>query len=58
MLMTETGNFPDDPSAPGYGARTDIKLDALDASPWFLFPYPGTLIPITLLQISMANDNK
>ncbi len=42
MILTESGVFPDDPSAPGYGARTDTKLDAIRSTPWFLFPYPGT----------------
>ncbi len=41
MILTAADVFPDDPSDPAYKARTDIKRDALDTTPWFLAPYPG-----------------
>ena len=41
MILTVTGALPDDPTAPAYNARTDIKLDVLETAPWIWFPYPG-----------------
>ncbi len=40
-ILTVTNVFPDDPDKWGYGASTNIRLDVLDSSPWFRFPYPG-----------------
>ncbi|XP_072034956.1 solute carrier family 23 member 1-like [Amphiura filiformis] len=40
-ILTAANVFPDDPSEPGYSARTDINVDALHSTPWLLFPYPG-----------------
>ncbi|KAK0054215.1 solute carrier family 23 member 1 [Biomphalaria pfeifferi] len=41
LILTEAGVFPSDPDAIGYKARTDIRVKALEDSPWFRFPYPG-----------------
>ncbi|XP_072051817.1 solute carrier family 23 member 2-like [Amphiura filiformis] len=41
VILTVADVFPDDPTNPAYNARTDIKQDALVATPWFLAPYPG-----------------
>ncbi|XP_072014364.1 solute carrier family 23 member 1-like [Amphiura filiformis] len=40
-ILTVADVFPDDPTNPAYNARTDIKNDALFATPWFVAPYPG-----------------
>ncbi|XP_072026599.1 solute carrier family 23 member 1-like [Amphiura filiformis] len=41
VILTVADVFPDDPTNPAYNARTDIKHDALVATPWFVAPYPG-----------------
>eukprot|EP00918_Siedleckia_nematoides_P032334 GHVU01070028.1.p1 GENE.GHVU01070028.1~~GHVU01070028.1.p1 ORF type:complete len:561 (+),score=18.33 GHVU01070028.1:91-1773(+) len=39
-ILTATNALSSDPKAWGYGARTDTKLDVLQQSAWFRFPYP------------------
>ncbi|XP_021359107.1 solute carrier family 23 member 1-like [Mizuhopecten yessoensis] len=44
-VLTLAGVFPDDPSEPAYGARTDTRGDLITLSPWLFFPYPGQFGP-------------
>ncbi|XP_058390763.1 solute carrier family 23 member 1-like [Diceros bicornis minor] len=41
FVLTVTKALPTDPTAYGYGARTDTKANVLSQAPWFRFPYPG-----------------
>eukprot|EP00918_Siedleckia_nematoides_P032333 GHVU01070027.1.p1 GENE.GHVU01070027.1~~GHVU01070027.1.p1 ORF type:complete len:562 (+),score=14.78 GHVU01070027.1:91-1776(+) len=43
-ILTATNALSSDPKAWGYGARTDTKLDVLQQSAWFRFPYPCILL--------------
>ena len=39
-ILTAAGAFTDDPSDPGYRARTDARASAVTDIPFFYFPYP------------------
>ncbi|XP_007951109.1 solute carrier family 23 member 1-like [Orycteropus afer afer] len=41
LVLTVTNALPSDPTAYGYGARTDSKGGVLNQAPWFRIPYPG-----------------
>lgn len=36
LILTAAGALPDDPTQVGYRARTDVKMDVLISSPWFV----------------------
>ncbi|XP_072029177.1 solute carrier family 23 member 1-like [Amphiura filiformis] len=40
-ILTVAGAFPNDPATYGYEARTDTRIEVLQQSAWFRFPYPG-----------------
>ncbi|EDO48982.1 predicted protein [Nematostella vectensis] len=40
-IITVAGGFPDDPSNPGYKARTDARTIVLSQAEWFRFPLPA-----------------
>ncbi|OQV11729.1 putative Solute carrier family 23 member 2 [Hypsibius exemplaris] len=39
-ILTAAGALSDDVDSYSYQARTDIKLETLDVTPWARFPYP------------------
>ncbi|XP_071821467.1 solute carrier family 23 member 1-like [Apostichopus japonicus] len=41
IILTAAGAFPDDPTAYGYKARTDVYSDVIRDTPWLRVPYPG-----------------
>ncbi|XP_033760561.1 solute carrier family 23 member 1-like isoform X2 [Pecten maximus] len=40
-ILTITNVFPEDKTAYGYDARTDLRTEYMHDAPWFSFPYPG-----------------
>ncbi|KAH9520294.1 hypothetical protein Btru_060439 [Bulinus truncatus] len=40
-ILTEAGTMSDDPNSNQRFARTDSRLNIVEESDWFIFPYPG-----------------
>lgn len=52
-ILTAAGAFPNDKNAWGYIARTDAQISAVQATPWFQFPYPGRWGPPKPLGVAL-----
>ncbi|CAI9715240.1 solute carrier family 23 member 1 isoform X4 [Octopus vulgaris] len=44
-IFTVTNYYPLDPNSRSFNARTDTKIDLIQRTPWFSFPYPGQYGP-------------
>ncbi|XP_014779337.1 solute carrier family 23 member 1 [Octopus bimaculoides] len=44
-IFTVSNYYPSDPNSRSFNARTDTKLDLIQRTPWFSFPYPGQYGP-------------
>lgn len=56
VILTNMGVFSDDPNSPEFFARTDSRNDVIHKTPWFVFPYPGTILLCSLYFYSNVNS--
>ncbi|BFY97984.1 hypothetical protein BsWGS_01024 [Bradybaena similaris] len=47
LVLTTAGAFTDDPSSLQYQARSDARLQVMEETDWFIFPYPGKFGPMS-----------
>jgi len=57
-VLTVTDVIPNDPTHWSYYTRVDTKLYVLHASPWFLLPYPCTLLLYCRLEKTTCENVK